>query len=74
MHEIKIADVALHEGQARVVANDVEVRDIAGVGQLVQHGHCRIDIAVNATEDITHVFGADESGSTRDEDFHGFGF
>ena len=64
------ADVALDERVAGVLRNSGEIREIAGIGELVEHGHaCSLGTQA-AIEQATHVVRADEAGSAGDEISH----
>jgi hypothetical protein len=68
--EVGVADVALHEREARVLADLVEVGGVAGVRELVEDGDRDVLRAVLA-EDGAHVVGADEAGAAGHEDLGG---
>ena len=63
-----VADVAHHElhavgGQAR------DVPGVAGVGELVEHGHVHLGVVVHH---VVHEAGPDEAAATGDDDVVGF--
>ena len=62
-HRRGVADVALHEHDARIVERAVQVQQVAGVGQLVED-----DEAIGGVrERVVHEIGADEAGAAGDE-------
>ena len=63
---LRIADVAAHEGEARVVPDALEVGGVARVGQLVEDD----DGLLRVREPLENEVGADESGGAGDEDGH----
>ncbi len=66
-HRVAVADVAVHEAEARVVLEIGQVLAVAGVGEGVEHD----DRVVGGRENVADEVGADESGGARDEQFHG---
>ena len=60
---VAVADVALHEGEARVVVDVAQGRQVAGVGERVEDG----DLVVGGREHVADVVGADEPGPAGDE-------
>ena len=70
--EVHVADVALDEAVARGVGHLGQVRQRAGVGELVQDGDLgpgRLRVGVG--ELPAHVVRADEPGRAGDKDLHG---
>jgi hypothetical protein len=57
-----VGDVTLHEGEA-IGVESVERSQIAGVGELVEHGH----MIVGVLQHIVHEVRTDETGPTGDE-------
>ena len=66
-HDLRVADVALHERVPRIVGEVGQVRRVPGVRQLVE-----IDDAVGGVrrEDVADEVGADESASAGDQELH----
>ncbi|MOA30968.1 hypothetical protein D3C78_1520960 [compost metagenome] len=67
IHQRPVADIAMHEGMARVPFQAGEILQVAGVGQLVEADHR----FVMAGEPVQHEVGADEAGAAGYEDGHG---
>jgi hypothetical protein len=57
-HGVAVADVALDEAEAGVALEIGERREVAGVGQRVEHG----DVVVGGVEDMADVVRPDEPG------------
>ena len=67
-HQRSVADVASHEGVARIGLDVAEVREVAGVGQLVEVD----DVVVGVrAQDVPHEVGTDEARAAGDEEAHG---
>ncbi len=64
---VVVADVALDEATPAVVEHIADVVEVAGVGELVEHG----DLVVAVGQQPTHVVRADEACGARDEQLHG---
>jgi len=62
--QLGVADVAVHE--LVPARHRLEVGEVAGVGELVEHGH-----GVARGDPGARVVRADESGPAGDEDLHG---
>ena len=60
----RIGDVPMHEAVPRVGGHIGQVLEVAGVGQLVQHGDLQVGMAL---EHPTHECGADEARSSGDD-------
>ena len=67
-HDRGVADVALHETEARVLLERREVREIPRVRELVDD---RDLVAPFLYEEMSHEVGSDETGAARDEHAHG---
>lgn len=61
----RVGDVAANEGHA-VVRQTLERREVAGVGQFVQHG----DVMIGVVDDVVHEVRADEAGTAGDQQPH----
>ncbi len=67
-HLVAVGDVALDEGQARVVEDVGEVLQAAGVGELVEDDDPGLGLGEGEPDEVA----ADESGAAGDEEgFHG---
>ena len=65
-----VADVPLDERVAGVLRDSSKIRQVAGVGELVEHPHA-LDLDTQAAiEQAPHVVRADEAGSAGDEVLH----
>src|SRR5690606_19803782 len=68
---LEVADVAVHEGELRVLRYGCEVLLVARVGELVQHDDLGSgERRVGPAEQLPYVVRADEAGSARDQDPH----
>ena len=65
-----VADVALDEGIAGILRNGREIRRVAGVGELVEHGHAGNLGTEVALQQAAHIVRADEARSPRDQVSH----
>ena len=65
-----VADVALDEGIARILRDGGQVRQVAGVGELVEHGHAGNLGTEAAIEQTAHIVRADEARSPSDQVSH----
>ncbi len=66
-----VADVALDEPVARAVGDRGEVLLVARVGQLVEHHHLGVgERRVGTPDQLPHVVGADEAGTTCHQNAH----
>ena len=67
--DVRVRDVALDEREAGgllgIALDGREVRAVAGVGELVEHGHAR---PVVAAEDLADELAADEAGAAGDQE------
>ena len=66
-HRVLIADVGVNESAPTIVEHIFDVREIAGVGELVEHG----DLVVGVGQHPAHIVRADEPSGTGDKEFHG---
>ena len=64
LQELGVADVAHHELHA-VGGKPRDVLAVAGVGQLVQHGHVHVGVV---SHHVVHEVAADEAAAARDDD------
>ena len=67
LQELGVADVAHHELHA-VGGEPRDVLAVAGVGQLVQHGHVHVGVV---SHHVAHEVRPDEAAATRDDDVLG---
>ena len=67
VEELSVADVPHHELDA-VLGQPSDVLRVAGVGELVEHGHVHAGVAV---DDVVHEVAADEAAPTGDDDVLG---
>src|SRR5690606_8915818 len=67
----RVADVTDHEPQPRRTGDRVEVRGVAGVGELVQHGHLGAGgLRVRVGQHAPDVVRPDDAGAAGDQDPH----
>jgi hypothetical protein len=65
----RVADVSLDEGEAVRVPDLLQIGEVSGVGEFVEHRDRHVRRAVRA-EQGTDVVGADEAGSAGDQGAH----
>src|SRR5690606_34330401 len=66
-HQLRVADVALDEGEPRIAGDLVQVGRVARVGEGVQHRHLPGSVA---GQQRAHAMGADESGAPGYQNSH----
>ena len=67
VEQLRVADVAVHELDA-VLRQARDVRDVARVGQSVQHGHVHVRMVV---DHVMHEIRSDETAATGHDDVLG---
>ncbi len=65
LDEPRVADVSLHESQLRALLDVLEIGEIAGVSQRIEHDEALARVGL---QPVVHEVGADEAGAAGDEE------